>query len=448
MDRRGFLRLAAGAAVATAGFSCGGSDSGGGEPEGARATTGPGGGERTLRIAQWSHFIPRYDAWFDDEYTRQWGEEHDVKVVVDHIPYAELNARAGAEVAAGAGHDLFAFITSPALVEDDVIDHREIVDEVRAKLGQMTPLVERNVFNPKTGRYFAFPEYWVANPVHYRSDLWSHPPGSWDDVLAEAPKLRAGGYPVGIGLSPDDDTNFSLYSLMAAFGSRVQDEDGRLAINSPETVEAVKLCTALYRGGMSDEVFFWDSSSNNRLLATGKGSLILTTISAVRSAEDQDPQLASQVALAPALGGPAARLGVNSVVNAFVIWRFAEHQDLAKQFLIDLALNYRDAFLRSLYYNLPAFPKAVPDLAELVRHDERARPADKYALLAEAESWTTNTGYPGHDNAATDEVFYQFIIPKMFAAAARGEKSPEEAVAAADMQAKPIFDKWRERGRI
>ena len=260
MDRREFLRLTAGAAAAaTAGFSCGGSGSGEDDQESAPTTKGPKprGGERTLRIAQWSHFIPRYDAWFDDEYTRQWGEDHDVDVVVDHIPYAELNARAGAEVAAGAGHDLFAFITSPAVFEDDVIDHREIVDEVRAKLGQMTPLVERNVFNPKTGRYFAFPEYWVANPVHYRSDLWAKPPGSWEDVLAEAPKLRNGGFPVGIGLSPDDDTNFSLYSLMTAFGSRVQDEEGNLALNSRETVEAVKLCAALYRTGMSDEVFFW-----------------------------------------------------------------------------------------------------------------------------------------------------------------------------------------------
>ena len=168
----------------------------------------------------------------------------------------------------------------------------------------------------------------------------------------------------------------------------------------------------------------------------------------MRSAEDQDPQLASQVALAPALAGPAARLGVNSVVNVFVIWRFAEHQDLAKQFLVDLAVDYRDAFLRSRYYNLPAFPKAVPDLAELVRADETARPTDKYTLLGDAQAWTTNTGYPGHDNAATDEVFFQFIVPKMFAAAARGEASAEDAVKMAAAQAEPIFAKWRERGKI
>jgi len=45
-------------------------------------------------------------------------------------------------------------------------------------------------------------------------------------------------------------------------------------------------------------------------------------------------------------------------------------------------------------------------------------------------------------------VFNQFIVPKMFAAAARGGVGPAEAVAAAEAQMKPIFDKWRDQGKI
>ncbi len=36
----------------------------------------------------------------------------------------------------------------------------------------------------------------------------------------------------------------------------------------------------------------------------------------------------------------------------------------------------------------------------------------------------------------------------MFAAAARGEMSAEEAVKAAEAQITPIFDKWRDLGKI
>ena len=111
-------------------------------------------------------------------------------------------------------------------------------------------------------------------------------------------------------------------------------------------------------------------------------------------------------------------------------------------------LGYREAFLHSEFYNLPAFPGAVPDLRDLLAADPAARPTGKYALLAEASTWTANPGHPGYDNAAVSEVINEFIVAKMFASAARGELSAEEAVKRAHAQAQPIFDKWRERGKI
>jgi len=54
----------------------------------------------------------------------------------------------------------------------------------------------------------------------------------------------------------------------------------------------------------------------------------------------------------------------------------------------------------------------------------------------------------GHANAAAMDVFNQFLVPKMFAAAAKGEMTAEEAVKAAEAQMKPIFDRWREQGKI
>ena len=46
------------------------------------------------------------------------------------------------------------------------------------------------------------------------------------------------------------------------------------------------------------------------------------------------------------------------------------------------------------------------------------------------------------------EVFNQFLVPRMFAAAAKGEMSAEDAVKAAEAQMKPIFDQWRARGKV
>ena len=61
---------------------------------------------KTLTIVQWSHFVPAFDTWFD-KFAHDWGEKNGIAVTVDHIPEQNIAARAAAEVAAGAGHDLF-----------------------------------------------------------------------------------------------------------------------------------------------------------------------------------------------------------------------------------------------------------------------------------------------------------------------------------------------------
>ena len=58
-------------------------------------------------------------------------------------------------------------------------------------------------------------------------------------------------------------------------------------------------------------------------------------------------------------------------------------------------------------------------------------------------SWATNVGYPGYATAPISEVFNTFVLPTMFAKAARDEMKPEEAVKAADAEVRRIFDKWK-----
>jgi multiple sugar transport system substrate-binding protein len=455
--RREFLRLAAGAAAtAVAGGAAGCSGSGSTKsPKAAPGTSGKGpSSDRTLRIVQFSHFIPAYDRWFDNEYIVRWGEEHDVSVVVDRVPFGEVVTRADTEVSAQGPHDIFGFVDAPSVYEDHAIDHRELVDELKGQFGNLLPLVERCVVNPKTGKVFGCPHYWVANPTHYRVDLWNQVkpglvPRTWDDLVAAAAKLKALGHPIGIGLSQEGDSNYSLISLLHAYGASLQDEGGQLTINRSATVEAVKAVTALRKAGLSDDVFAWDGSSNNRALLDGRASLILNGVSAIRAVEIEKPDLAANIALtpAPSVPGGTTRRAVY-VVGVNVIWKFSKHQELARQFLVDLAKAQQEACLRSGFYNLPPFEVATTEAGRLMGHDDAAKPPDKYALLTDAASWSTNIGHPGPANAAAMDVFNQFLVPKMFAAAARGEMTAEDAVKAAEAQMRPIFEQWRERGKI
>jgi multiple sugar transport system substrate-binding protein len=405
---------------------------------------------KTLKILQWVHFVPGYDKWFNENYVKEWGAKNDTQVIVDNIGLAGLNARGAAEVSAKKGHDLFMYLWPKPDMEEQVIDHREIYEECAKNVGKPIDLAIRSTYNPKTEKYYGFSDSFVPDPVNYRKDLWDSVgmyPDSWDDVRIGGAKIKKKhGNPVGIGLASEIDTNMAMRAIMYAFGSSVQDEEGNLVLNSKETLEAIKYVMALYKECMTDEVFTWDASSNNRFMISGKGSLALNAISITRTAEKSAPDMEKNIWLAKACKGPVRRMGLEHVMNVYVIWKFAENVDGAKKFLVDYVSSFRDAFLASEYYNFPCFAKTVPDLKELVAHDKKAQPPDKYKVLEDVLDWATNVGFPGYANAAIDEIFSTWIISTMFARVAAGQMGPQEAINAADKKCQAIFKKWRSKG--
>jgi multiple sugar transport system substrate-binding protein len=404
---------------------------------------------KTLKIIQWSHFVPGYDKWFDGVYTKEWGAKNDTEVIVDHVAIGEINARAAAEAAAKKGHDLFMFLSPPAAYEKQVIDHREIYEEVQKKHGKMISLAERSTYNPKTKKFFAFSDSYVPDPGNYRKDLWqqvgfANGPDTWEDLRIGGKKIKDQfGNPVGVGLSQELDTNMAMRAILWSFGGAEQDEKGNVTLNSKRTVDAVKYVRALYKETMTPEVFTWDPSANNRGILAGKLSFVCNAISVTRTAEKDNPDMSSKIWVSPALKGPVRRIAAEHVMDCYVVWDFAENKEGAKKFLADYIDNFGAGFKASEFYNFPCFPQTVPDLKQQIANDAKASPPDKYKVLGSVLDWATNVGYPGYASAAIDEVFNTFVLPTMFAKAARDEMSPEDAVQAADKEVRRIFDKWK-----
>jgi multiple sugar transport system substrate-binding protein len=253
---------------------------------------------------------------------------------------------------------------------------------------------------------------------------------------------------VGIGLSAELDTAMAMRAIMYSFGSSVQNAEGALVLNSKETLEAIRFVKALYEETMTPEVLAWDASSNNRFMIAGQGSLVLNAISVTRTGENEKLPVTDSIWLAKAAAGPVRRIGLEHVMDVYAIWNFAQNIDGAKKFLVDYIGNFRDGFLASEFYNFPCFPETVPDLQQLIAHDPKANPPDKYAVLGDVLDWATNVGYPGYANAAIDEVFSTWVVNTMFAKAATGTMSPEDALSEAEAACTRIWEKWQEKGAI
>ena len=409
---------------------------------------------KKLRILQWVHFVPAYDEWFNKKYAVEWGQKNDTEVTVDNIGIAGINARAAAEVSAQKGHDLFLFNWPPPSVEEQTVDMKDVYTELEKKFGKPIDLAVKSTFNPKTKKYYAYSPSFTPDPVNYRQDLFGEVglaggPKSWDDVRLKGAEIKKKhNVPVGIGLANEIDTGMAMRTIMYAFGAHEQDAQGNLALNSKQTLEAIKFVKALFTETMTPEVFTWDASSNNRAMIAGTISLALNAISITRTAEKDNPDISKKIQLTKALRGPARAIGLEHVMQCYVTWKFSENIDGAKKFLVDYTTDFNQAFRAGEFYDFPSFEKTVPDIQKLIANDPKAHPADKYKVLDDVLKWATNVGYPGYANAAIDEIFGTWVLNVMFAKAASGSATPEEALREADTACKRIFGKWKEKGLV
>jgi multiple sugar transport system substrate-binding protein len=456
---KGAKLVAAGAAAASAGPTI--------------FVRGAGAADKQLKILQWAHFVPAYDKWFDP-WAKEWGAKRGVEVSVDHVGFADVVPRATAEVAAQSGHDIHMFIGLASAFEEHVIDLKEVSGTLEKKYGKPVELATRSTYNPFTKKQFALSDMWVPDPGNYHKKIWSdigmpNGPATYEDLVKAAPEIKKVApqmqIPIGVGLSQDIDSNMAVRNMLWCHGGSIQDKDGNVVLNSPETLKAVEYAKRLYAVGMTQAVLSWNAASNNQAFNAQETAYILNSISAYRTAQDNKLPVLENYFFVPALKGPTGiQLASEHVMSGYVVWKFSKSQDIAKEFLVALVDASRESMLASKLYNFPSFYGAAADpntpmnkkaesgaawIAKQCNADPfGSQPGDKLSLLARALPWSTNLGYPGFANPAEGEIFDTYVITDMFAKAATGTLSPKDAVMEASNRCKEIFTKWRKKGMV
>jgi len=407
-----------------------------------------------LKILLWSHFVPSHDQWFD-KFAKDWGAKVGVNVLVDHIDQAQITTRIASEVQAGQGHDLIEFIAPLSQFEPSVLDMKDVLDEASRRWGTQLDLCQKSCFNPSTNKYYAYSPGWVPDPGNYRKSLWepvgfAQGPSTWDDLLKGGAEIKKSkGIQMGLGMSQEIDSNMVGRALLWSYGASIQDANEKVVINSPEAVEAVEFMSRLFKETMTNEVFSWNAASNNQGLVAGKLSYIVNSISAWRTAQGTNAAVADDVFFVPPLKGPAKAIAAQHVLYNWIVPKHARNADAAKEFLLHYTSNFASATYHSKLYDFSAWSQLTPNLTAWLGADPfQSKPPDKLKFLSDATQWSTNIGYPGPANTAEGEVFNTFIIPNMFARAARAEVSAQQAVADAEAQITPIFAKWRTQGLV
>ncbi len=402
-----------------------------------------------ISLLQWKHFVPSYDEWFDRS-IREWGDANNVAVTVDRVNFAELPSALAAEIDAGQGHTIIELPSSPASFVAGLHDLRDINIQATELYGEQQDFCAALSYLPASDLFYGFVAGYALNHGNYDIALWTdagYPdgPATYDELLAGGRAIyESTGIPVGIGISPEIDSEMANREVIWSFGGSVQDDAGKVVFNSTETVAAVSFLAQLQNEAMTAEVFGWTGASNNQALIAGAASFILNPDSAYRSLQKIDEAAGANIGFSPALKGPAGAFGGTHVwVSVIPAYVSGAELDAAKKFLLDYTANYSDVTYHSELFNLPCYPETVHELDQWLEKDPfGSMPANKFAILKTGIDRAVNFGHPGFSNPAIAQVYAEHIIPKAIAQVALGEATAEEAVARAHERIEEIFAAW------
>jgi multiple sugar transport system substrate-binding protein len=410
---------------------------------------------KVLKIAKWAHFLPEFDDWFVKEMAAAWGQRNNTNVTVDVIPVEEIRDRAFAEIKAGKGHDIFIFPWPPAEFHQSVIDHASIYRAIAPRVGAIQQLAYRSTWNPATKKYFGFADFWMPSPVHYFEDYWAQVgmpfgPVHQGGLLEGGRKIRDKlGVPSGLAFSPTLEGNVTLHTILYSRRAFVLDPAGNVIFNKDAFfLGALGYANAIVKLSGTPEQLTWGSGGSARAMVGHKASAAINAISLLRTAEKENPEVGKMLWLQPPLLG-ASGMGVTAlphVTNCSSVWTFSQNQEGASKFLADLVDSSRTGYEKSRGCNFPIYPKTVPDIVVRLQKDPQGGAIEKYMALKDALHWTPNLGVPGFASPAYMEIFNTSVIPRIVAQIVKGEKSPQDVMAAGTQEMQRIVDKWNQVG--
>jgi len=364
-----------------------------------------------------------------------------VPVEIDFESWTDLTPKAAVASSIGSGPDIimgWGHISHQ--YPDAVIPLDDLAGYLGEKYGGWWPMAEK--YGKQGGKWISMPIGASGGRVVYRKSWveeagYSEIPTDTEGFLELCRKLNANGHPPGLALgNAEGDGNAWTSWLVWSHGGAMVDENNRVTINSPETVEALKYGKALY------ETFIpgtesWLDASNNKAFLAGQIGLTQNGISvyyAAKTSEDDNMrQLAEDIFHARMPIGPVGMTTERSLTVNAMLMNYSPYPNAAKaylQFMME-AEQYNDWLTACIgYWN---HPLQAYDASEIWTADPKH---EAYKHVLRDALWD---GYKGDLGEASSAVLADFVMVEMVASVCTGRSTPEEAAAEAQRRAERYY---------
>ena len=300
-----------------------------------------------MKLTIWGYqsFTPEGDKALGD-HMKEWGSANNTDVEYVVVENAQFPQKLAAAVEAKAPPDVV-MLTTPADVlnyaeRDQLADIADVWNETSKQAGGFLKYVETN-YNVGNA-YFAIPFEADTSPLFTRLDLVEkatgkrEPPKTLDELTEVAKQINAPPslHALGLCLGRVPDAEGDAVGTIWNDGGTLVDKDGKVALNSPETVAAMKRL----KGWWDDKLIppnapTWDDTGNNSAYQGKQVAFVRNPPSIYGWMQTNDKELLENSTMAPFPAGKAGSFA-GSGAWSWSVFKATKNLDGAKDLIRNL----------------------------------------------------------------------------------------------------------------
>jgi multiple sugar transport system substrate-binding protein len=394
----------------------------------------------TLRLLRPARFVEPDEVIFRAN-SAKFAKEFGVEVKVDLVGWEDIRQQTAVSANTGAGPDIIlGWAEDPHIYADKVIELTDIAEYLGKKYGGWMFLGEKFGKRAKTNNWIGMPMGGSGGPLVYRASAlkeagFDKVPTTHADLLKLCQQLQKIKKPAGfaLGNAVGDANGFANWMLWSHGGALV-DDDGKVILNSKETINALNFVKELYPtfipGTMS-----WNDISNNRAYASNELFFTANGVS-MYFALKNDPAtkaIADDTEHALLVQGVASSAPMSATVLNGMVFKHTKYPNAAKAYLTFMmeAEQYDPWLTGCLGYW--SHPLNAYDKSKVWESDP------KIALYRSTMNNRFWSGYKGPITQAAGTVTAEYILVQMFASVASGQASPADAAKEAERRTRRYY---------
>ena len=394
----------------------------------------------TLRMLRPVRFVQAdEDNWRANcaKFTQQTG----VQVRVDFVGWEDITQQTAVTANTGAGPDLIvAFDQAPHIYSDKIVDLSDVAGYLGAKYGGWRPLAEAYGKRPASNTWIGLPIGATGGPIVARTSAlreagFESVPEDHAGFLRLCQAMKRINKPAGFALgNAVGDGNAFANWLIWSHGGYLVNEDGSVAINSRETINALTYLRELYPTFIPGTLS-WNDISNNRAYSAGECWLTQNGVSLYFSMKN-DPAtaaLAADTQMQPMPKGLASSAPNAGLTMNAMVFRHSRFPNAAKMLLA--FLMEREQYDPWLQANLGYWSQPLNAYASSAVWTSDP----KITVFRDTMNSAFWLGYKGPITEGSAAATADYVMVQMCASVASGQATPEAAAREAERRATRFF---------